>query len=207
MNLSRKKDEIGDLEGKIKTYQDLKNEMAEREVERAKLYVEIEIFSQKIKKELSEFRGIFFEIHDAIYAENEGDSKFIFSPNKRKDSRVDIDVVLPSDLSYGKNKGRTLIYDLAVLFNAINKNIRCPKFLIHDGIFDGIDKAHFISLYEYLENLDNNGLKFQYIITVNEEGTLSENFGNSDKVNPEKIFNEAVITLTPSTPLFGNTWK
>ncbi|MFA5962080.1 MAG: DUF2326 domain-containing protein [Parcubacteria group bacterium] len=207
MNLSRKRDEMSDLDGRIKTYRDLRNEMAEREVESAKLYVEIEAFSQKIKKELSEFRNVFFEIHDAIYVENEGDSAFIFSPKKRKDSRIDMNVVLSSDLSYGKNKGRTLIYDLAILFNAIRRNLCGPKFLVHDGIFDGIDKAHFISLYEFLENLSKTGTKFQYIVTLNEEGTLNDNFGNSDKVNPEKISEESIITLTPSTPLLGKNWK
>ena len=69
-----------------------------------------------------------------------------------------------------------------------------------------MDKAHFVHLYEYLEKLSNGGTRFQYLITLNEEGTLNENFGNAEKVTPEKIAKEAVITLTPTKTLFGKKW-
>lgn len=206
LELSKKREELNDLSGKIKLYQDLRKEEAEVKQEEAKLYSEIVSFLQKIQKELSDFRQIFFEIHDAIYIENKNRSSFTLTPNENKDSKIDIGVSLPADLSKGKNQGRTLIYDLTILFNAIKKEIHCPRFLIHDGIFDGMDKAHFVHLYEYLERLVNAGEKFQYIITMNEEGTLNENFGNADKVNPEKIANEAILTLTPTKPLFGRKW-
>lgn len=204
--LSKEREELSDLSGKIKLYQDLKKEEAELKHEEAKLYTEIIDFVQKIQKDVSKFRQIFFNVHDAIYLENKNHSRFTLTTNEKKDSKIDISIALPAYLSKGKNQGRTLIYDLAILFYAIQKKIRGPRFLIHDGIFDGMDKAHFVHLYEYLENLSSNGEKFQYIITLNEEGTLNENFGNADKVNPEKIADEAIITLTPNRPLFDNTW-
>ncbi len=206
LELSKKREELNDLSGKIKLYQDLRKEEADIKQEEAKLYAEIVSFLQKIQRDLSDFRQTFFEIHDAIYVENKDRSSFTLTPSENKDSKIDIGVSLPADLSKGKNQGRTLIYDLAILFHAIRKGIRCPRFLAHDGIFDGMDKAHFVHLYEYLEKLANRGEKFQYIITLNEEGTLNENFGNVDKVNPEKIANEAIITLTPTNPLFGRKW-
>lgn len=206
LELSKKREELNNLSGKIKLYQDLKKEEAELKQEEAKLYAEIVSFIQKIQKSLSEFRQEFFNVHDAIYVENKDRSSFTLAPNEKKDSKINMDVFLPADLSKGKNQGRTLIYDLAILFHAIKKEIRTPRFLIHDGIFDGMDKAHFVHLYEYLEGLSNQGTKFQYFITLNEEGTLSENFGNTDKVNPEEIAREAIITLTPTKPLFGKNW-
>lgn len=205
--LSKKRDELNEIESKIKVYRDFKNELSALDIENAKIYAEIEIFSQKIQNEILEFRKIFFSIFDEIYSENKGEANFIFSPNKRKDSKIDMNVILPSNLSYGKNKGRTLIYDLSILINIVKKKINAPLFLIHDGIFDGMDKAHFVSLYEYLEQQSNLGMKFQYIITINEEGTLSRRFGNYDKVNPDKIESEAIITLTPDHPLFDKKWK
>ncbi len=206
LELSKKREELNDLSGKIKLYQDLKKEEADLKQEEAKLYAEIVSFIQKIQKNLSEFRQVFFKVHDAIYVENKDRSSFTLTQAENKDSKINIDISLPAGLSKGKNQGRTLIYDLAILFHAIKKKIHCPRFLIHDGIFDGMDKAHFVHLYEYLEKLSNSGEKFQYIITLNEEGTLSENFGNVDKVNPEKIADEAIITLTPIKPLFGRKW-
>ena len=106
-------------------------------------------------------------------------------------------------LSKGRNQGRTLIYDLSVLFYEIAQNIKTPRFLIHDGIFDGVDKTHFIELVKYLEEQKLQGKQFQYILTINEEGTLSDKFGDADVVNPEKIEKEAILVLTPDKKLFG----
>jgi len=203
--LSKKREELNDLSGKIKLYQDLKKEEADLKQEEAKMYAEIVSFIQKIQKDLSEFRQKFFDVHDAIYVENKDRSSFTLVTNERKDSKINMDVSLPADLSKGKNQGRTLIYDLAVLFHGIEKDIRIPHFLVHDGIFDGMDKAHFVHLYEYLEELSKK-VKFQYLITLNEEGTLSDNFGHADKVTPEKIAEEAIITLTPAKKLLGKDW-
>jgi len=90
-----------------------------------------------------------------------------------------------------------LVYDIAVLLHTIKNNINCPRFLIHDGLFDGMDKAHFIELYHFIENTLLQGIKFQYIITLNEEGTLNQNFGDFEKINTDKIEKEAITVLTP----------
>ena len=72
--------------------------------------------------------------------------------NNSKEKKIKLSV-LPDDIySHGKNQARTLIYDLSVLFNSIENNIKAPRFLVHDGIFDSLDKSHFISLYEYCES-------------------------------------------------------
>ena len=206
LNLSKKRDKLNDLEGKIKLYQDLNSEKTEREAEIAKLYSEITDFIQEIKADISTFRNIFFEVHNAIYPENKDKSYgFTFEPNNRTDSKVKMEVFLPADLSTGKNSAKTLIYDISVLFHAMNKGINIPHFLIHDGVFDHMDKAHFIALYEYLETKAKTE-KFQYVLTVNEEGTLSDDFGNADKVNPQKIEEEAILILTPSNKLLSNDW-
>lgn len=206
LSLSNKRNKLSELEGKIKLYQDLNSEKIEREAEIAKLYSEITNFIIEIKTDISNFRKVFFEVHNAIYPENKDKSYgFTFEPNNRADSKVNMEVFLPADLSTGKNSAKTLIYDIAVLLHAMDNGINIPHFLIHDGVFDHMDKAHFIALYEYLENLAKTK-KFQYILTVNEEGTLSDDFGNADKVNPQKIEEKAILTLTPSNKLLGNDW-
>ncbi|MBU0473119.1 MAG: DUF2326 domain-containing protein [Bacteroidetes bacterium] len=92
--------------------------------------------------------------------------------------------------------------DLSILFHAIDNNIKMPRFLIHDGIFDGMDKAHFISVIKYLDEQKSLGKKFQYILALNEEGDLKDNFGDADLVTTQKIEDEAILTLTPSKHLF-----
>jgi uncharacterized protein YydD (DUF2326 family) len=206
LNLSQKRDKLNNLEGRIKLYQDLNSEKTEREAVIATLYSEITNFIQEIRNDISAFRNIFFKVHNAVYPENKDKSYgFTFEPNKGKDSNVNMEVFLPADLSTGKNSAKTLIYDISILFHAIEKNINLPRFLIHDGIFDHMDKAHFIAIYEYLKKKAKNE-KFQYILTVNEEGTLSDEFGNADEVNPKKIEEEAILTLTPSKKLLNNNW-
>ena len=175
--------------------------------EEAKLTGKMISFIQEIQTtELPSFRDIFTEIYNSAYVENKNESTFDISVNDKTDAKIDINVTFPADLSKGKNRGRTLIYDLAVLFHGIKEDIKMPRFLIHDGIFDGMYKGHFVHLYEYLES-EKNKYKFQYIVTLNEEGDLSEKFGNADKVTTEHISEEAIINLTPSSKLFGKTWN
>ena len=137
----------------------------------------------------------------------EDESCFSINYNAKKDKKLDIDISMPDMYGKGKNQGRTLIYDLFVLLNSFSFENHFPKFLIHDGIFDGVDKAHFIAVYEYIESLKKNGLNLQYITTINEEGTLNDKFGNVDKVSPEKLEKEAILVLSPNNKLFKRNFK
>ena len=92
---------------------------------------------------------------------------------------------------------------LLSFFHAIKMKIRTPKFIIHDGIFDSMDKAHFISLYNFLKE---ENISFQYIITLNEEGDLDKKFGNFNKITSEVLEIDSIITLTPSNKLFGKNF-
>jgi len=115
---------------------------------------------------------------------------------------MEIDISLPDMFGKGKNQGRTLVYDISILlYNIINTN-NFPRFLIHDGIFDGVDKAHFISVCNFIEGIAKTGKKIQYIITINEEGTLSEKFGDGEQITPDFIENNAILILSPSDKLF-----
>ncbi len=48
-----------------------------------------------------------------------------------------------------------------------------------------------------IEHLSQQGIKFQYIITLNEEGTLNQNFGDFEKINTDNIDAKAITVLTP----------
>jgi uncharacterized protein YydD (DUF2326 family) len=206
LDLSTKREKLSDLLSKIKTFRDLESEVADRGAAVTSIYSDIVKFIRNVQPDISNFRKVFFDIHNAIYPENKKeDFGFKFEPNEKKDSKVNINVYLPAELSKGKNLGSVLLYDLSILFHAIENKFNLPHFLVHDGIFDGMDKAHFVSLYEYLEKKSKNS-EFQYIVTINAEGTLTQEFGNADKVTPEKIEEEAIITLTPSKKLLNAEW-
>ena len=209
LELSERRKELSDLEGKIRIYRDLSIEVKEREIERSKIDADMEKLLIEYKGKISAFRNVFFKIHDAIYVKNGGESDLVFAADTSKDSKLNINVIFPSDLAKGKNKGRTLVFDLAVLFNAIEQNIRCPRFLVHDGIFDGMDKAHFVHLCDFLDEQKNAGIKFQYIVTLNQEGEISDtDFGDgAEDLTGKRIEDEAIVKLTPAAPLFGKDTK
>lgn len=85
----------------------------------------------------------------------------------------------------------------------ISKDMNGPRFIVHDGVFDGMDKAHFVQLHKFLSE-DPRGSKFQYIYTLNEEGELKGAFGATDEVSVDHLVQEAILVLTPKKKLLGD---
>jgi len=54
----------------------------------------------------------------------------------------------------------------------INSKLKGPRFLVHDGIFDSLDKSHLIKTYEFIQKKIQEGFEFQYIAIINEGGIL-----------------------------------
>lgn len=204
--LNEKKKQVGDLEGRVKLYNDINKEKAKLVVQEKEVQAQILNYLDEIKSDVTSFRDIFSEVYNKVYPENKNKSVFSIAEDLGKKQKISIDITFPAMRSEGKNQGRTLIYDIAILLNAIEKNIKCPRFLAHDGIFDGMDKAHFVAVCSLLHAIQKAGKVFQYIVPINEEGTLNEKFGDVDEVTLEKIESEAIVVLSPSKKLLGKTW-
>jgi uncharacterized protein YydD (DUF2326 family) len=205
--LSDKKTELSDLESSSRTLIDLEKELYEIARELSDLRVKAIDYMEEIKSEKSEFYELLSSIYSSIYVQYKEESEFTItvSDNKKKKSLIEIDLKVPDMLGKGKNQGRTLVYDLSVLYKNIIQTLNFPRFLIHDGIFDGMDKAHFVAVYEYVEKLKNDGVPIQYIATYNEEGALTkEKFGDSDILTPDRIEEEAILVLSSEDKLFGS---
>lgn len=199
--LGEKEKEISDLEGKVKVYNDLQKQKTEFDAKDVALRKQAVELIETLKNEIDAFEALFSNVYRAIYPESE-ESGFSIRADYEGKNKVDISISFDKDESKGWNKGRTLVYDIAVMLNTIQKDIKAPKFLIHDGIFDGMDKAHFVALYHYIQGLQTQGEKFQYIVTMIEEGQLSESFGKTDELTPEKIADQAVVVLSKQNPLW-----
>ena len=198
--LGEQEKELSDLEGKIKTYRDLESEKLLYKEQDAKLGLEINTFFEDFQDKIDAFERLFSEVYNHIYPES-ASSGFSITPNFGVD-KVNINVSFDKDESKGWNKGRTLVYDIAVMLNAIRNKINMPRFLLHDGIFDGMDKSQFVELYHYVKCLQKEGNKFQYIVTMIEEGELRGNFGDTDELTVENIAEEAIAVFTPSRKLW-----
>lgn len=188
--------ELSDLEAKVKTYRDLENEKQLFKKEDAEISLAIQGFLDSIQTKIDDFEKVFSEVYNRLYPESVS-SGFSITPNYKSD-KVSILVTFDKEESKGWNKGRTLVYDIAIMQYGIEHGINFPRFLIHDGIFDGMDKSQFVELYHYIQYLQSIGIRFQYIVTMIEEGTLNEQFGDADELTPERIAEEAIAVFTPS---------
>ncbi|MGB9939637.1 DUF2326 domain-containing protein [Methanosarcina sp.] len=203
--ISKKRESLNELEGKIEVYNDINNQKLGLKIEDSNLSKEIFTFLAEIKSQISDLSKTFLWIHDSIYNGRSDKSNLSIEFKDNTDAKMEILVNVPAVCSEGNTRGRTLLYDLTILLHAIDKDIKCPRFLIHDGIFNGMDKAHFVETCKFLEQVKLNK-RFQYIVTLNEEGTIDSKFGDTDQTTMQTILNNAVCVLTPSHKLFGTTY-
>lgn len=184
-----------ELISQTRTLNDLSSEVRTLSIDQQELLTKLPSYLSDIASAIDEFNNVVSEIFQFVYPEEKDD--FLTVTPGKKNSLLNLKFWERVKQSHGKNIGRTLIFDLAVLFNNIYKNYNAPRFLIHDGIFDSLDRAHLIKTYEFIQNKVNEGFEFQYITTINEGGFLGKNFISSDLVNPDRMKKEAIITLSP----------
>lgn len=199
--ISEKKSQLAELESNSKILNDLLAEKSDFEMTLKGIETASYNFIAENKEKRLDFYETMLKTYNSIYVENEDELKFSFDVNAKKQKLIDIDISFPDMFGKGKNQGRTLVYDIAVLIHNL-KEQNFPKFVIHDGIFDGMDKSQFIGACEYITEMSKTH-QIQYITTVNEEGTLSEKFGQSDLINPISIKADAILVLNPNKKLLG----
>lgn len=188
-------------------FKELNKEIQNLKSQDLDLLAKVDDFISENEKHIKNITSQIKEIYTAVFGNL--DTEEIFTIVKNKDEQKLKINILPDDVySHGKNQGRTLIYDLSVLFNAIKHKIPCPRFLVHDGIFDSLDKSHFISLYQFCEQQLKKGVEFQYIVTMNEQGSFDERFGNKDNlISRDSIIKKSIRILSPSKKLLGVDFK
>jgi len=201
--INEKRRKISELEGKVKLYNDLKKEKSDNRAERTQLERAMIELLEVAKEKIARFRAIFTEVYGSAYPSGAAKSYFTLTVDPKKDAKTILDVKIPGMRSEGKNQGRTLIYDLSVVVNGIKEGLHLPRFLAHDGIFDGMDKAHFVGICNLISSLVEQNTEIQYIIPLNEEGTLTEQFGNVEGFTSEEIAERAILVLTPKRKLLG----
>ena len=202
--LNAKQEELNELDSQNKLINDLESKQTIIKKAIVEIRDEVKNLKEQIKIKEIDFASIISNVYDNLYPQHNECNLFEIVTNPTNKSLIKLNILENAEQhSNGKNQGRTLIYDLAVLFNSIYNNLNSPRFLIHDGVMDGFDKTHFIELVKFLEKKSAEGYKFQYIITLNEEGTLKDAFTNGDLVTPDRISKEAIINLTPYKTLFG----
>lgn len=200
-----KEKDVSSLEGQIRTYTIYSKQVSDLQQEVSKLESNIIEFRESIRSVELAFYKVLNSVYTELYPAKNSTSVFSFSINSNPKTKSKFKIDILNDLEKfgkGKNRGRTLIYNLAVLFYSIYNNYNAPRFIIHDGIFDGIDKLQFVDVVKFLNKQQEKGLKFQYIVALNEEGVLTDKLDPEKVAEHEKIIKEAILLLTPDKPLF-----
>ena len=137
--LGEQEKELSDLEGKIKIYRDLESEKLSYKEQDAKIGLEINTFLKNTQDKIDAFERLFSEVYNHIYPES-ASSGFSITPNFGVD-KININISFDKDESKGWNKGKTLVYDIAVMLNAIRNKINTP-----DSYFTMVFLTEWINL-------------------------------------------------------------
>lgn len=96
----------------------------------------------------------------------------------------ELDIKGEREGSPGIKKTKIIAYDLAVLFSTLNSERKFPQFIMHDGVFSGVDSRPKKNALTFI-NSKSEGNSFQYILALNSD-ELPEEF-NKDEFIIKKL--------------------
>lgn len=137
------------------------------EMSQKKVDIATEIDSRKVH--IEKLRNQYFEIIKIKTGLNElTGARFSIDSDPAKRSSITFDIDIPKKYASGNASFRIFAYDLTIFFDIVENNRRLPHFLIHDGVFSGIDKGRIVNILNYINSKGLRSQEMQYIITANE---------------------------------------
>jgi uncharacterized protein YydD (DUF2326 family) len=126
-----------------------------------------------VRQRIDAISSTFIEIiKDCIHVIDVSEAVFDIRPSPSVRSPLKISIEVPKSEALGKQQLKILAYDLTVFFNIIENGRSLPYFLVHDGVFHGIDIKTVIRILNCVNGMFMKKNNFQYIITANENETL-----------------------------------
>jgi uncharacterized protein YydD (DUF2326 family) len=200
--LATKQKELSEIDVSLKNIEELKQELDLQKEEHSTLLQQIPEYLESIKPLLLEFRNSLHSVYQQLFLDSHNiilfELKEIIEKQRLKFSVLEGSIID----STGINQVRTLIYDITVLNNIISKGLNAPRFIIHDGIFENLDKSHFFAFIKYIDELLAKDTEFQYILTLNDHDFLDE----VENFKQNKILDNSIIKLTPQKTLLGKAF-
>jgi len=177
------KESYKELIKEISTYQHVKNlltqldeideKIFEYDKEISGLHFEIIEEIKKTDHQIQNIGTLFRNIVRECTATSEG-SYLSIELTGKKENPIDIKIDIPKSLSHGRNKLKILLYDLTIFKGIIETHKPMPHFLIHDGVFHGIDIKTKIRTLNFIYKFLKNNPQAQYIVTINEDEIKEE---------------------------------
>jgi uncharacterized protein YydD (DUF2326 family) len=194
--LKEKQGDLVDERNKLSQFHTMQANYRAMELQTKIDFIELERVTENylndIEDDTKKIRNFFRELAKKFYPQSasgitinvkKGENQFAFT----------IDPRIDSDASDGINNVKVFCYDLTILFEGKNHNI---KFIFHDSrIFDSIDERQLAIMFRILYDAFLSTEK-QYIATVNQN-----QLNNIQKMlSPEEyekiIINNTILTLT-----------
>lgn len=173
-NIARNQVELESLKARLVEFEQVEQQLLDNEqaLLDAKKAVGQSLMAdkEKIQHIVSLFQAILREAYQGMQQLDEKDA-FLSIDRVNKGSSAlpaDIKLVLPAEEALGKYRQKMVLYDLCLFFNMIDKQLPLPRFLVHDGIFHGMENRIKVNLLNYIYQRSQKD-SFQYIATFNRE--------------------------------------
>ena len=122
-------------------------------------------------------------IHERIMQVHDASFTFNLKTASTAKQPLEFDMRIRDDGSKSINQTKVFIYDCALMFADCTKG-RHPGFLLHDNIFD-VDQDTLVQCLNFLQEQEDSGEDFQYILTLNREKIYAEERTNLIKLDVE----------------------
>lgn len=165
---------IAEIRQRLDGIEEIHAKLGRMQHDESKHYMQIQLALSEYSESVEIIQGLFNEIVAAAFEDIRYEARGVYldisTPGQLKNRNVPvkIEIGFPHIEALGQTKLKTVIYDLTVFLNAVRGNIPLPDFLIHDGVFHGIEIRKKVNLLNYIHGQSEQG-GFQYITTFNED--------------------------------------
>lgn len=190
------------LASQFQMYERQKSEKADLKLQLETQLAEVRSLMESHQSIAKAMESRIIELHKRIMSSSQASFQFTTAENTRGDRPFGIDVRIKADRSKSVDEAKVFIYDFALLSSSETRK-RHPGFLLHDNILE-VDNDTLIQSLNFLGELEESGIDFQYILTL-----------NHDKIEPVEIAglitldieSHTVSRLTKETPFLKKSYQ
>ncbi|MFC3874274.1 DUF2326 domain-containing protein [Neisseria musculi] len=165
---------IAEIRQRLDSIEKIHAELGRMHHDESMHHMQMQVALSECSESVETIRSLFNEIVAAAFEDILYEAKGVYldisaqGQLKNRKMPVRIEIGFPHIEALGQTKLKTVIYDLTVFLNAVRGNIPLPDFLIHDGVFHGIEIRKKVNLLNYIHERSEQS-SFQYITTFNED--------------------------------------
>jgi uncharacterized protein YydD (DUF2326 family) len=156
---------------RIRALEEEEQKIAETNAQISDTIVDIVKERQTQDAAIREIRRTFFDIlqHTIYLGEAVEDAYFDITATNRPASPLNVEIEVPKSDSLGKSRFKLPVYDLTVFLRLLSQERHLPHFLVHDGVFNGVDVKTSVRFLNYIDGKVAELPSLQYVVTLNED--------------------------------------